>query len=41
MAMRFCNPPDRSRVVSVSRASYQAPLPGPGDASHMPGSPLM
>jgi hypothetical protein len=29
MAMRSCNPPDRTRVVSVSRARYQAPLPGP------------
>ena len=28
MAMRFSNPPDRTRVVLVSRASYQAPLPG-------------
>jgi hypothetical protein len=29
MAIRSCNPPDRTQVVSVSRASYQAPLPGP------------
>jgi hypothetical protein len=28
MAMPFCNPPDRTRVVWVSRASYQAPVPG-------------
>jgi len=28
MAMRSCNPPDRTRVVYVSRASYQAPVPG-------------